>query len=178
MQYGLWLFLIVIMFVMNIGWYRRFGIEKGSKIRITELVLFRFCSKDGSVSSSQVIKIKSSTPFRRRWKSPPILNNKVLSKYLFRIGLIFTMSCLLPPWMDPTLTICWIGERSYAATWSEPVRGRDTGHGQPGGQQELWMEIILFTPTVLKRGEQFSAEKVFFVYCHYFLSNASTVLHL
>ena len=124
MQYGLWLFLIVIMFVINIGWYRRFGIEKGSKIRITELVLFRFCSKDGSVSSSQVIKIKSSTPFRRRWKSPPILNNKVLSKYLFRIGLIFTMSCLLPPWMDPTLELSYYLLNRWAELCGNLVRTR------------------------------------------------------
>ena len=35
----------------------------------------------------------------------------------------------------------WSGKRSDEATWSEPVRGRDTGHGQPGesGQWTCWM---------------------------------------
>ena len=35
----------------------------------------------------------------------------------------------------------WSGKRSDEATWSEPVRGRDTGHGQPGesGQWTWWM---------------------------------------
>ena len=46
--------MVVHLFVINIGWiYKtRFGIGKGSK-----LVLFRFCGKDGSVSSSQVTNV-------------------------------------------------------------------------------------------------------------------------
>ena len=106
--------------------------------------------------------------------------------------------------------IWWVGERSYAPTWSEPVRGRDTGHGQPGKQSKLlnylmllllgmlllgqdskhsqlcknchWKYLLLllltFTSAVLRRKEQFCAQKGFNGYCHSFFPNASTALAL